>query len=143
MKFCELRSIYNSIKSRYKSLLLEQEELRELGALPKVGDNLGVPVQRNNSSVVESYVIRVDEIERKLAELNNKMLTIRNYMSMFIDSIADEQIRQVVELCVFRNTRSPEWRKIARTACYSETHARRLYKKGLELLDEKEMEVNL
>lgn len=143
MKFCELRSIYNGTKSRYKSLLLELEELRELGALPKVDNNLGVTVQHNNSSVIESYVIRVDEIERKLTELNNKMLTIRNYMSMFIDSIANEQVRQVVELCVFRNTHSPEWRKIARAVCYTETHARRLYKKGLDLLEEIEMEVNL
>ena len=142
MKFNELLSTYNSTKSRYKSLLLELQELKELGSLPRRGVE-GMPSQRSNSSPVENYVIRIDEIERKLQEIDSKMLKIRNNLQIFIGSIEDESIRQVVEICVFRNTRTPDWKKIARCVCYSETHTRRLYNKGLEAIQNLDMEVML
>lgn len=142
MKFNELLSIYNSEKSRYKSLLLELQELKELGNIPRRGVE-GMPTQRSNSSPVENYVIRVDEIERKLKDKDTHILTIRESLQKFIATIEDESARQVVEIYTFRNTRTPDWRKIAQSVSYSETHARRLYNKGIEAIQNLDMEVML
>ena len=143
MKFNELLAIYNSKKARYKSLLLELQELQELGTIPRRGESLGVPTQRSASSSVENYVIKVDEIERRLKEIDSQMLTIRDYIQLFIQYIENEQAREVVENCVFRNSRTPNWHKIARRVNYSETHTRRLYNEGIDELENLDLEVKL
>lgn len=143
MKFNELLSLYNSTKGRYKSLLLELQELQELGALPRRGEENGVPSQRSNSSTVENYVIRVDEIERKLKEADAKLIKIRDNLERFIQQIDDNQAREVVENYIFRNARTPDWKKIARRVSYSETHTRRLYKIGMASIENLDMEVRL
>lgn len=142
MKFDELVRIYNNKKGRYKSLLLELQELRDLGALPHTGENEGMPTSKSATSSVENYVIRVDSIERQIKSIDEQLLVIRDYIMQIIDNIVDIYTRRIVELCTFRNGRAPDWRQIASAVNYSERHTKRLYEIGLSQIQNIDVEVN-
>lgn len=141
MKFEEIVSIYNKKKGKCKSYLLELQELKELGSLPHTGESDGMPTSKNNGSSVENYVMRIDEIERKLKQLDIDLITVRGYIMNFIDHIDDYYIKRIVELYTFRNSRYPDWYKIARDVGYSEKHAKRLYEDGINRIKNIELAI--
>lgn len=140
MKFFELVRQYNHIKYKIFSKINEESELRELGQLPHV-DNGGMPGSPgHNSSPVENYVIRLDEIKQDLEKLNIQLEEVRKNILKFIDTLDDYFARQCVELVVFRNTHRPNWKDVARRIGYSESGTRSLYNSSTLKLEQIEME---
>lgn len=142
MKYNELVELYKRKKSKSKSLVLELQELKELGSLPR-GNNDGMPKSKNNSSPVENYVLRVMDIQNQLKELDAELLKIRDIIMVYISMTQDSTIKRILELCVFRSGRKPHWKLIAGDVGYSVRHTQRLYDEGINQLQKIDLEVQL
>lgn len=140
MKFFELINEYNHIKCKIASKINEENELRELGQMPKV-DNGGMPGSPGyHGSPVESFVLRLDQIMQDQKELNEQLEEVRKKICLFIDTLEDYFARQCVELVIFRTTHRPNWKIVANRIGYSESGSRSLYYSSIEKLQKLNME---
>ena len=79
MLFEQLVKQYNDVKAKIRRLVLKQQELRELGGLPKIGDLDGMPKAPGyNGSPIEKFIIKLDELEREQLEQERKLDVLRN-----------------------------------------------------------------
>lgn len=140
MKFFELVRKYNHIKYKISSKINEENELRELGQLPKV-DYGGMPGSPGyHGSPTESFVVKLDQIQQDQKELNKQLEEVRNDIVLFIDTLDDYFARRCVEMVIFRTTHRPNWKEVARRIGYSESGTRSLYSSSTKKLQNLEKE---
>lgn len=130
--FVQLVKQYNDIKSRIRRLVLKQQELRELGGLPRTSDFGGLPQQPGyNGSPVEKYIIRLCELEDEQMNLEKQLEIIRIEITKYIDLIPNLTTREIVEYKVFMGK---GWRFISHRMNYSVSRVRQLYDEGVAII---------
>lgn len=130
--FEQLVKQYNDIKREIRRLILKQQELRELGCLPRTSEFDGMPKAPGyNGSPVEKFIIRLDELEHEQMELENKLETIRKEITIYIDKIPGSTIREVMEYKIFMGK---GWRYIAHNVNYSVSRVRQFYDEGIAII---------
>lgn len=130
--FDRLVKQYNDIKYRIRRLVLKQQELRELGGLPRTGENEGMPKTPGyNGSPIEKFVSRLCELEEEQMLYERKLEDLRADITIIIDKIPNTTIREVLEYKVFM---SKGWRYISRCISYSVSRVRQFYDEGIAII---------
>lgn len=129
MLFEQLVKQYNDIKAKIRRLVLKQQELRELGGLPRSGNYDGMPKAPGyNGSPIEKFIVKLDELEREQLEHERKLDALRNEITKYIDFIPNYTIRDIMEHRIFMGQ---GWRKISRIVNYSVSRVRQFYDEGI------------
>ena len=129
MLFEQLVKQYNDIKAKIRRLVLKQQELRELGGLPRTGNYDGMPKAPGyNGSPIEKFIVKLDELEREQLEQERKLDALRNEITKYIDLIPNYTIRDIMEHRIFMRQ---GWRKISRIVNYSVSRVRQFYDEGI------------
>lgn len=127
--FEQLVKQYNDTKYKIRRLVLQQQELRELGCLPGASNLDGMPhAPGNGTSTVEKYLMRLDDLEKKQISLEQRLETIRDGITFYIDKIPSYVTREIFEYKIFMGK---GWRYIARQVCYSVSRLQQFYADGL------------
>lgn len=121
----------NQLKRKIRNLKYEQQELLELGAIPKRA-NYNMPTGKGgvNSSPQEKYLIRVEELQEKIESTIEQALAKE---SEFLSSM-EELDALSYNLLKERYVLGKPLQKIIREFNYSESHIYRLYDKAFEKL---------
>ena len=131
-KFEQLVAQYNDTKYKIRRLVLKQQELRELGCLPRTGANDGMPSAPGyHGSPVENYLIRLCELEDEQMQLEKQLDSLRGEITKYIDKIPNYTTRDIIEYKVFMGK---GWRYISRQICYSVSRIRQLYDEGVDII---------
>ena len=134
--FLETLKLYNNLKSQLKHCQLHIRELEELAGFSPSHGTEGAPGASSPSNVVEHITIKIIELESERQDLEYTIEGLRADMCRCMDRNLDEKSKEVVELRVFVRR---SWEHIAKTICYSMSHARRIYGDAIKKLQNSNM----
>ena len=136
MTFENLVNDYRRIKFEIKRLFNRETELRTLCNLPRNGNLEGASKGKNNTSLVEKYVLRIIQLEEEQALLNQKLISKRKEIIELIDkAVINVSAQEIIELKTFNP--KFKWVKIACEVFLSEGYCRQLYYEGIREINKK------
>ena len=122
---------YYAVKYQIKRVRNQIQELNCLGGLPK-RSTTSCGACHSNGSVVECNVVRMDELQSKLVELETQLIMLRHRLESLVDKLTNLHIREIVELRVMYGK---SWKVIASESDYSVDYVRKLYACGVAGID--------
>ncbi len=119
------------LENLYEYWLNEKERAFE-NTQPKANDMMNEMVQGGTTREDRNigYLIRVEEIDKNLAEINKEKSNLLDYVANEVKRIGKEEpiTRQIVEMRLKDNT----WRDISQNIGLCESYCRKLFKKHVE-----------
>lgn len=135
MRYFELLDEYNRLKFKLQCNIEEENEIRDLYAPPKrlISSGLG---GGEHAAPQEKYIEAIDEILRKRALITKEMRGIRDTLiEVLDDNIDDYTAKKIIQMVMFRDSKTPKWRVVAEKTGYSESQTRKIYADGRFILD--------
>lgn len=124
-----LRALELEIKANQTGITQLRELLTNATiVLSPVGCSSGSP-----SDKLGNLISKIDEIQQQISKDNNRMIYLRDEMNRLINVI--EYNHKLAYTLRMRCIHDKSWREIGYELGYSDRHAQRLYKAGLEELD--------
>lgn len=128
---------YNRTKSEIRSLILRQQELRELCGFPKTGNMDGMPKSHSTTSYIENFVIKLMELEEKQKELETTLFALQNDIYRFLGVIENSNVAENYKIklvCEYRILFNYGWKKISHCIDRSYSRTRDYYYMGLQIM---------
>lgn len=135
MRYFELLDEYNRLKFKLQCNIEEEYELRDLYTPPKrvISGGLG---GGEHPAPQEKYIEAIDEILRKRALITKEMRDIRDTLVRIMDeNIDDHTAKIIMQMVMFRDSKTPKWRIVAERSGYSESQTRKIYADGRFILE--------
>lgn len=135
MRYFELLDEYNRLKFKLQCNIEEENEIRDLYAPPKrvISGGLG---GGEHPAPQEKYIEAIDEILQKRALITKEMRGIRETLiEVLDDNIDDYTAKKIIQMVMFRDSKTPKWRVVAEKTGYSESQTRKIYADGRFILD--------
>ena len=136
MTFNNLVNDYRRIKFEIKRIFNREMELRTLCNLPRNGNLEGMPRAKNNTSLVEKFVLKIIQLEEEQELLNQKLISKRTEIIELIDkTVSNISAQEIIELKTFNP--KINWIKVAQEMFLSEGYCRQLYYEGIREINKR------
>ena len=135
MRYFELLDEYNRLKFKLQCNIEEENEIRDLYAPPKkiISNGMG---GGEHPAPQEKYIEAIDELLRKRALITKEMRGIRDTLiEVLDDNIDDYTAKKIMQMVMFRDSKTPKWRVVAEKTGYSESQTRKIYADGRFILE--------